>query len=123
MPSTGDYTERYPRKTLQRIRREAGWKSARDFADRIGVSYSSYARWEAAGDGPGCGIPISQAWRIADELGCSIDLVVGREDIDAPRDRLSERASRLTRTSREYLGQYLDFLEQRDAAEAPKAGR
>ena len=71
------------KRTLQRLRRQAGYRSAKDFAETLGIPSSTYARYERTGDGVECGIPLPAAWQIADALGCSIDLVVGREDIDA----------------------------------------
>ena len=76
---------------------------------------STYARYERAGDGPECGIPLPSAWAIADALGCSIDLVVGREDIDAASgDSIQERVEALSRTGREMHDDYLRFLEFRE---------
>lgn len=106
------------RRTLQRMRREAGYRSAKDFAESVGIPMSTYARYERAGDGPECGIPLPSAWAIADALGCSIDLVVGREDIDAATGSVRERAEALSRTGREMLDDYLRFLEFREEADA-----
>ena len=104
------------KRTLQRMRRESGFRSAKDFAERVGIPISTYARYERAGDGPECGIPLPSAWAIADALGCSIDLVVGREDIDAAGDSIRERVEALSRTGREMHEDYLRFLEFREGA-------
>ena len=72
------------KRTLQRLRCETGFRSAKDFAEALGIPSSTYARYERAGDGIDCGIPLPAAWQIADSLGCSIDLAVGRKDIDTP---------------------------------------
>ena len=104
------------KRTLQRMRREAGFRSAKDFAERVGIPISTYARYERAGDGPECGIPLPSAWAIADALGCSIDLVVGREDIDAAGYSIRERVEALSRTGREMHEDYLRFLEFREGA-------
>lgn len=108
------------KRTLQRMRREAGYRSAKDFAESVGIPMSTYARYERAGDGPECGIPLPSAWAIADALGCSIDLVVGREDIDsvAVAGSIQERANALSRAGREMLDDYLRFLEFREEATA-----
>lgn len=107
------------RRTLQRVRRGAGYASAKDFAAEVGIPETTYARYERAPETPQCGIPMANAWAIADKLGCSIDLVVGREDIDAPRPvTLDDRARALTRESRRMLDDYLDYLEHRDAEDA-----
>ena len=86
------------KRALQRMRREASFRSAKDFAE--------------------CGIPLPSAWAIADELGCSIDLVVGREDIDAAADSIQGRVEALSRTGREMHDDYLRFLEFREEANA-----
>lgn len=106
------------KRALQRMRREAGFRSAKDFAERVGIPMSTYARYERAGDGPECGIPLPSAWAIADELGCSIDLVVGREDIDAAADSIQGRVEAPSRTGREMHDDYLRFLEFREEANA-----
>lgn len=111
------------KRTLQRMRREAGFRSAKDFAERVGIPISTYARYERAGDGPECGIPLPSAWAIADALGCSIDLVVGREDIAAGGDSIQERVEALSRTGREMHDDYLRFLEFREDAIASQDWR
>lgn len=112
------------KRTLQRMRREAGFRSAKDFAERVGIPMSTYARYERTGDGPECGIPLPSAWAIADALGCSIDLVVGREDIDASGgDSIQERVEALSRTGREMHDDYLRFLEFREDAIASQDWR
>lgn len=108
-----------PKRPLQRLRREAGYRSGRELAEALGIPASTYARYERAAEGPDCGIPLANAWAIADALGCSIDAIVGRADIDAPREpTLDDRAAQLSRESRRLLDDYLDFLESRDAADA-----
>ena len=105
------------KRTLQRLRREAGYRSAKDFAAVLGIPASTYARYERQPEGPGCAIPLSSAWQIADALGCSIDLVVGCADIDAAgRPTLDERVAGLSLNAQETLAAFMDFLEQRDAA-------
>lgn len=112
------------KRTLQRMRREAGYRSAKDFAESVGIPMSTYARYERAGDGPECGIPLPSAWAIADALGCSIDLVVGREDIDnVLGGSIQERVEALSRTGREMLEDYLRFLEFREEATASQDWR
>lgn len=100
------------KRTLQRLRREAGFRSAKEFAERIGIPTSTYARYERAGDGAECGIPLPSAWQIADALGCSIDLVVGRADIDAHDENpIQTRFNALTREGRSFVESYLTFVE------------
>ena len=96
------------KRTLQRLRREAGYRSAKEFAEALGIPGSTYARYERAGDGADCGIPLSAAWQIADKLGCSIDLVIGREDIDAPEpEGIQPRYDALSPEGRALVDSYL----------------
>lgn len=100
------------KRTLQRLRRQAGYRSAKDFAEALGIPGSTYARYERAGDGAGCGIPLPAAWQIADALGCSIDLVVGREDIDAPEpEGIQPRYDALSPEGRNLVDSYLSYVE------------
>ena len=100
------------KRTLQRLRREAGYRSAKEFAEALGIPGSTYARYERAGDGADCGIPLSAAWQIADQLGCSIDLVIGREDIDAPEpEGIQPRYDALSPEGRALVDSYLSYVE------------
>ena len=102
------------RRTLQQLRREAGFRSGKDFAERLGIPAPTYARYERQPDGPETGIPMKAAWRIADALGCSIDLVVGREADESEASRVQRMYNALTPSSRSRLDEYLDFIEYRE---------
>lgn len=105
------------RRQLQRLRREAGFRSAKEFAAELGVPESTYARYERATEGPDCGIPLSAAWAIADRLGESIDVVVGRESMDVPHVvTLDERADALGPEGRRMLADFMDYLEAREGS-------
>ena len=100
------------KRTLQRLRRQAGYRSAKEFAEALGIPGSTYARYERAGDGADCGIPLPAAWQIADKLGCSIDLVIGREDIDAPEpEGIQPRYDALSADGRALVDSYLSYVE------------
>ena len=112
------------KRTLQRLRREAGYRSAKDFAARLGIPASTYSRYERQPEGPETAIPIASAWAIADALGCSIDLVVGREDIDAPDEHpVQSRFDALSPAGRALVDSYLDFVEQSEAGGPRPQGR
>ena len=100
--------------SLRRLRREAGFRHAQDFAKRLGVPAPTYARYERQPDGPETGIPMKAAWKIADALGCSIDLVVGREADESEASRVQRLYNALTPSSRDRLDEYLDFIEYRE---------
>ena len=82
------------RRTLQRLRRLAGFSGAKDFTAEVGIPETTYTRYERAPETPQRGIPMANAWAIAD------------------------RARALTRESRHMLDDYLDYLEHRDAEDA-----
>ena len=112
------------KRTLQRLRREAGYASAKEFAAALHIPNSTYSRYERAPEGPNSGIPLPAAWAMADELGVSIDLVVGRDDIDAQRaPTLDDRARRLSRSGREMLDDFMRYLEFREATNAARDWR
>ena len=107
------------KRTLQPLRREAGYASAKEFAAVLNIPNSTYSRYERAPEGPNSGIPLPAAWAMADELGVSIDLVVGRDDIDAKRTpTLDDRVRRLSRSGREMLDDFMRYLEFREAPNA-----
>ena len=54
------------------------------------------------------------AWKIADALGCSIDVVVGSYDDDDEATRVQRMYDRLTPGSRERVDEFLDFIEYRE---------
>lgn len=113
------------KRTLQQLRRLAGYRSAKDFAERIGIPESTYARYERQPDGPDSGIPLKSAWLIADFLDCSIDLVVGREDIDAQEHPSPVQAfyDSLSEANRERFDDFMNYLEYREKASIPQGRR
>ena len=85
-------------RNLQRLRKEAGFKSAKAFAEYVGISTARYTEYE---QGRRC-FNYDQAWEFADALGCSMDELAGRiyreSDID-PR--------------KEEFGNYFDMLSDK----------
>lgn len=74
---------------LQELRVAAGYRTGKEFAESAGISPSTYARYEQNPKS----IPLKSAWTIADELGCTIDAVVGR----APAEGGAASAKRVQR--------------------------
>ena len=110
------------KRTLQRLRREAGYKSAKEFAAEIGIPQSTYTRYEQNADGPGSSIPLKSAWTIADFLDSTIDLVVGRADIDAPDPNpIQSFYDSLSRSGKDRMDEYMRLLAYRE--EELKQGR
>ena len=59
---------------LQELRKKAGYRSAFAYADHLEIGRSSYTDYEQ-GRTP---LPLDKAWLIADDLGVSLDELVGR---------------------------------------------
>ena len=102
------------KRTLQRLRREAGYRSAKEFAAVLNIPAATYARYENRPDGPSKPMPLAAAWAVADALGVSIDAVVGREDVDRPRT-LQEGFEALSPMGQSMLTDYLAYLTWREA--------
>lgn len=98
-------------KSLQELRRDAGYRSVREFAEACGITQSSMTRYEREPDN----IPVKSAWKIADALGCSVDDVIGRESpITADlRGDVQKRYDALPPSLRGSLEDYLGYLEGR----------
>ena len=84
--------------SLRKLRKAAGWPTAKAFSDSIGMAAPTYARYEQSGDGPETAIPMKAAFVIADALGCSHDWPT-RIDIEMltpdDLDWMAEQLSRL----------------------------
>ena len=62
-------------KSLQKKRKEAGFKSARAFSEYMNIPVSKYTPYEQGQRG----FSYEQAWEFADALGCTMDELGGRE--------------------------------------------
>lgn len=102
--------------TLQELRKEAGYKTAKDLAEAMGIPAPTYARYEQNPEK----IPIKPAWSIADFLGCTIDAVVGREpvDINQMRGEVQKTYDALSAKNRELLDEFISFVASKDEKEA-----
>lgn len=105
--------------TLQELRKQAGYRTAPEFARAMDIPESTYARYESSPDK----IPLDKAWRLADRLGCSIDAIVGRERVEVkdPRGEVQASFDNLSPDSKVALEKYLAFLVQTDADERARA--
>lgn len=61
-------------KNLQKMRKAAGFKSAKAFAEHIGVNPNTYTQYEQGL----VSISFELAWAIADALDCTLDELGGR---------------------------------------------
>lgn len=64
------------RTALQKMRKAAGYKSAQEFANKMGINVKTYTNHEQGGS-----FSLAQAWEYADALGCTIDDIAGREHV------------------------------------------
>lgn len=105
--------------TLQELRKQAGYRTAPDFARAMDIPESTYARYESSPDR----IPLDKAWKLADFFKCSIDAIVGREHIEVKdaRGEIQGSYDNLSPDSRLALDKYLAFLVQSDADERTRA--
>lgn len=101
---------------LLELRKQAGFKNAKDFAAAEGIAEATYARYESSPEK----IPLKSAWQLADRFGVPIDVIVGRRAVDVTslRGRVQESYEALSERSRASLDDYLAFLAQRDEHEA-----
>ena len=60
---------------LQAMRKRAGFKSAREFAQHIGVPVDTYTSYEQGK----VNMSLLQAWEFADALKCTLDELAGRK--------------------------------------------
>ena len=101
---------------LLELRKQAGFKNAKDYAAAEGIAEATYARYESSPEK----IPLKSAWQLADRFGVPIDVIVGRRAVDVTslRGRVQEAYEALSERSRASLDDYLAFLTQRDEHEA-----
>ena len=97
-------------KTIKDLRQEKGYRSAREFADALGIATSSMSRYDKDPET----IPLKHAWAMADLLGCSIDEVVGREPVTAGRNELQEFYDALLPETRALVDEFIEFAQAKD---------
>ena len=101
-------------KSLQGVRKSAGFKSARSFAEHMGFNIGTYTNWEQGKQL----FSFEQAWEMADELDCTLDELGGRvvpHAVDDPHEaELVERYRTLNGRDKAVLTQLAETLS-RDA--------
>ena len=70
------------RTNLQSLRKAAGYKSAREFAEKIGMPVATYTDYEQGRRS----FTLERAWEFADVLDCSLDELAGR-DFKDPKEQ------------------------------------
>lgn len=95
---------------LQLLRKKAGYKSAREFAEKNGYNPGSYTNYEQGVRN----LSLEQAWEFADIFDCSLDELAGRkrpykelpdpseqELVDCYRASTNDRKDRILDTARD----------------------
>lgn len=106
-------------KTIQELRREKGFRSAREFAESLGISPSSMSRYDKDPET----IPVKVAWAMADALDCSIDEIVGRTRVTAGASELQDFYDGLLPETRSLVDEFIEFagVKDRTARQQAKA--
>ena len=101
--------------SLQALRKAAGYKTAKEFAEEMGIPLATYSRYESSPEK----IPLGAAWSLADKLGASIDVVVGRlqEPVASLRGNVQLAYDELSPRLRDALDEYLGYLSAKNAEE------
>lgn len=60
---------------LREMRRRAGYKTAEEYAEHSGINVNTLRGYESGKNQ----LTIEKAWAIADDLGCTLDELAGRE--------------------------------------------
>ena len=102
--------------SLLELRRQAGYATAKEFAQEAGIAEATYARYESSPEK----IPTKAAWQLADRFGVSIDVIVGHADVDVAALKGDVQAvfDHLSARSQASALDYLMFLAKRDEDEA-----
>ena len=99
-------------KTIKDLRQEKGYRSAREFADALGIATSSMSRYDKDPEA----IPLKHAWAMADLLDCSIDEVVGRERVTSGASELQDFYDGLLPETRALVDEFIEFAAMKDRA-------
>jgi transcriptional regulator with XRE-family HTH domain len=71
---------------LQELRKAAGWRSAREFAEHIGMPVSTYTAYEQQKRH----LYLDTAWMLCEELGCTLDELCGLDAASVERRRFTD---------------------------------
>jgi len=98
-------------RNLQALRKANGFKSAKAFAEELGMSNSTYTHYEQNE----LTMPLGVAIQVADCFDCSIDDLVGRSRNIGPGkpDVIQRKIESLDRGEREFVYEVIDLMEIR----------
>ena len=97
---------------LQAIRKQAGYKSAKAFADHIGMPVGTYTDYEQGRRM----FTLEKAWEFADALDCTLDELAGRNPpgksngCDPMLKRIAENYESMNPTGRERLAEQAEMM-------------
>lgn len=97
---------------LQAIRKQAGYKSAKAFADHIGMPVGTYTDYEQGRRM----FTLEKAWEFADALDCTLDELAGRKPpgksngCDPTLRRIAENFESMNSTGRERLAEQAEMM-------------
>lgn len=97
---------------LQAMRKRAGFKSAKAFADYIGINVSTYTKYEQGTSE----MSLELAWTFADALDCTLDELAGRNPPgesnggDPTLRRIAENFESMNSTGRERLAEQAEMM-------------
>ena len=104
---------------LLQLRRRAGFPTAREYCEHSGIPVPTYTRYESNPEK----IPVAAAWAIADDLGCTIDAVVGRTELDSEggvTGRVQSAYDAMTPKGKDSVDRFIRFVQAEEAEEATR---
>lgn len=108
---------------LQAVRKAAGYKSAKAFAEHMGMSVGTYTQYEQGQ----ISLSLEKAWEFADALDCSLDELAGRKRPrkfgDPMQSALNESYENMNSHGRETLVSVARSLEKDTANRIEKDGQ
>ena len=100
---------------LQEVRKKAGFKNARAFAEHIGMPVATYTDYEQGRRS----FTLEKAWEFADALECSLDELAGREV--TPEMRRNSREAQALLDAREVLEQAIRASGYENLGDTPNS--
>lgn len=100
------------RTQLQAMRKRAGFKSAKAFAECIGMSVGTYTQYEQGQ----ISLSLERAWEFADALDCTLDELAGRKPpgksngCDPTLRRIAENFESMNEVGRDRLAEQAEMM-------------
>ena len=97
---------------LQAMRKHAGFKSAKAFADHVGINVSTYTKYEQGMSE----MSLERAWTFADALDCTLDELAGRKPpgksngCDPTLKRIKENYESMNDVGRDRLAEQAEMM-------------